>query len=172
MYLNKICLLLFLTLFITPSQSENLETTKTDNEFIFYTGTFDTIDKEGDDQSSLIGMEHKSENLFRDTFIGKFAPITGGFISGNNSIYLYTGVEAQYDLGPLQIVPSFAPGYYDAGNGKDLGSVLEFKSEIKFNFDIFKNTKIGYSYSHISNNDWGEKNPGIDNQQISLSKNF
>ena len=78
---------LFLTLFITPSQSENLETKKTDNEFIFYTGTFDTIDKEGDDKSSLIGMEHKSENLFRDTFIGKFAPITGGFISGKNSIY-------------------------------------------------------------------------------------
>ena len=172
MYLNKICLLLFLTLFINPSQSENLETAKTDDAFIFYTGTFDTIDKEGDDQSSLIGMEHKSENLFRDTVIGKFSPITGGFISGNNSIYLYTGIEAQYDLGPLQIVPSFAPGYYDAGNGKDLGSVLEFKSEIKFNFDIFKNTKIGYSYSHISNNDWGKKNPGIDNQQISLSKNF
>ena len=172
MYLNKICLLLFLTLFITPSQSENLETTKTDNEFIFYTGTFDTIDKEGDDQSSLIGMEHKSENLFRDTVIGKFSPITGGFISGNNSIYLYTGIEAQYDLGPLQIVPSFAPGYYNKGSGKDLGMPLEFKSEIKLDFDILKNSKIGYSYGHISNNDWGSINPGVNNQQISFSKNF
>jgi len=39
-------------------------------------------------------------------------------------------------------------------------------------FDIFENTKLGYSYSHISNNDWGKTNPGTDNQQITFSKNF
>ena len=49
---------------------------------------------------------------------------------------------------------------------------LEFKSELKFSFDIFKDSKIGYSYSHISNNDWGDINPGVDNQAISFSKNF
>ena len=38
--------------------------------------------------------------------------------------------------------------------------------------DIFENSKIGYSYSHISNNDWGDTNPGTDNQQITFSKNF
>ena len=55
---------------------------------------------------------------------------------------------------------------------KDLGSVLEFKSEIKVGLDIFENSKLSYSYSHISNNDWGEINPGTDNQQITFSKNF
>ena len=59
-----------------------------------------------------------------------------------------------------------------AGDGKDLGMALEFKSEIKFSFDIFQDSKIGYSYSHISNNDWGDKNPGVDNQTISFSKTF
>ena len=49
---------------------------------------------------------------------------------------------------------------------------LEFKSELKFSFDIFKDSKLGYSYSHISNNEWGDKNPGVDNQTISFSKNF
>ena len=63
-------------------------------------------------------------------------------------------------------------GLYEKGSGKDLGSVLEFKSEIKVGIDIFKNSKLGYSYSHISNNDWGETNPGTDNQQITFSKNF
>ena len=81
-------------------------------------------------------------------------------MTGKSSVYLYTGVQAEYDLGPINILPSFAPGYYDAGDGKDLGSALEFKSEIKFDFDIFKDSKIGYSYSHISNNDWGDINPG------------
>ena len=138
----------------------------------FYTGTFDVIDKEGDDKTTLFGIEHQNPDLFRKTFLGKFKPVTGAFVTGNSSIYLYTGVEAQYGIGPLKILPSFAPGYYEKGSGKDLGSVLEFKSEIKFGLDIFENSKLGYSYSHISNNDWGDTNPGTDNQQITFSKNF
>ena len=141
-------------------------------ELSFYTGTFDVIDKEGDDKTTLFGIEHKNPNLFRDTFLGKFKPVSGAFITGNSSVYLYTGIEGQYGLGPLKILPSFTPGYYEKGDGKDLGSVLEFKSEIKFGLDIFENSKLSYSYSHISNNDWGDTNPGTDNQQITFSKNF
>jgi len=166
----KLNFLIFLGLFtymLIPALANDAN-----KEISFYTGTFDVIDKEGDDQTTLFGMEHKNDSLFRDTFLGKFKPISGGFVTGNNSIYLYTGVEAQYDLGPLKILPSFSPGYYEKGNGKDLGGILEFKSEIKLDFDFFADTKLGYSYSHISNNDWGDTNPGTDNQQIIFSKNF
>ena len=141
-------------------------------EISFYTGTFDVIDKEGDDKTTLFGIEHKNPDLFRDTLLGKFKPVSGAFITGNSSLYLYTGIEGQYGLGPLKILPSFTPGYYEKGDGKDLGSILEFKSEIKFGLDIFENSKLSYSYSHISNNDWGDTNPGTDNQQITFSKNF
>ena len=72
----------------------------------------------------------------------------------------------------MNISPSFTPGYYDKGNGKDLGSPLEFKSEVKFGLDIFKDSNFGYSYSHISNNDWGSTNPGTDNQQLTFSTRF
>ena len=161
---KSLYLLLSLLLFFTPVKSET--------EYSFYTGTFDTIDKEGDDEATLYGFEHNNPVLFRDTFVGKFSPITGGFITDKDSIYLYTGVQAEYEIGPFNVVPSFAPGYYEEGDGKDLGMALEFKSELKFSFDIFKDSKIGYSYSHISNNDWGDINPGVDNQAISFSKNF
>ena len=166
----KLNFLIFLGLFtymLIPALANDAN-----KEISFYTGTFDVIDKEGDDQTTLFGMEHKNDSLFRDTFLGKSKPISGGFVTGNNSIYLYTGVEAQYGLGPLKILPSFSPGYYEKGNGKDLGGILEFKSEIKLDFDFFADTKLGYSYSHISNNDWGDTNPGTDNQQIIFSKNF
>ena len=126
----------------------------------------------GDDETSLVGLEHKNPNLFRNTFLGKFSPITGAFVTGKGSSYFYTGVEAEYDLGPIKILPSFTPGYYNQGDGKNLGDPLEFKSEIKFGLDIFKDSKIGYSYSHISNNDWGSVNPGSDNQSITFSKKF
>ena len=152
---------------------KNLNNSNLSNKKIsFYTGTFDLIDKEGDDQTTLFGVEHKNPNLSRDTFLGKFKPVSGAFMTGKSSVYLYTGVEAQYGIGPLKILPSFAPGYYEKGDGKDLGSVLEFKSEVKFGLDIFENSNLSYSYSHISNNDWGDTNPGTDNQQITFSKNF
>jgi len=143
-----------------------------DQNISFYTGQFDVIDKEGDDQTSLVGIEHKNINLFRDTLLGKFSPVSGAFVTGKDSVYFYTGVEGQYNLGPLNIFPSFTPGYYEKGSGKDLGDVLEFKSEIKFGFEFSDSSSLGYSYSHISNNDWGKVNPGTDNQSISYSKKF
>ena len=144
----------------------------TDKDISFYTGTFDVIDKEGDDQTSLFGIEHRNPSLFRNTFLGKFSPVSGGFMTGDSSVYLYTGVEGQYGVGPLKILPSFTPGFYEKGDGKDLGSAIEFKSEIKVGFDIFENSSLSYSYSHLSNSNIGNINPGSDNQQITFSKNF
>ena len=163
---------LLIAVFITILTFSKANANEGDADISFYTGTFDVIDKEGDDKTTLFGIEHKNTNLFRDTLLGKFKPVTGAFMTGDSSVYLYTGVEAQYGIGPLKILPSFAPGYYEKGDGKDLGSVLEFKSEIKVGLDIFENSKLSYSYSHISNNEWGDTNPGTDNQQITFSKNF
>jgi len=159
--------LIFLFTFLSSALADERNT-----DLSFYTGTFDVIDEEGDDQTSLFGIEHKNPYLFRDTILGTFKPITGAFITGDSSVYFYTGIEGQYGVGPIKILPSFSPGYYEKGDGKDLGSVLEFKSEIKVGLDIFENSKLSYSYSHISNNDWGDINPGTDNQQITFSKNF
>ena len=164
MKFHKVYLLLTLLLFFTPAKSKT--------EFTFYTGVFDTIDKEGDDEANLYGVEHNNPVLFKDTLVGSFSPITGGFITDKDSIFIYTGVQVQYDIGPLQVTPSFAPGYYEKGNGKDLGMALEFQSKIKLSFNFFKDTKLGYSYSHISNNDWGDINPGVNNEVISLTKSF
>ena len=172
MNFKKLNLFLLLFLFLTPVKSEVLKLSENKHEYNLYAGTFDTIDKEGDDQTNLLGFEHKNTNLFRKTILGKFSPVSGAFVSGNNSVYLYTGIQAEYGIGPISLIPSFTPGYYEKGNGKDLGSALEFKSEIRLDINIFKNSKIGYSYNHISNNDWGNINPGIDNQQFSFSKNF
>ena len=162
----------FITLITILFTSSSVFSEESNIDVSFYAGTFDVIDKEGDDQTSLIGFEHKNPNLFRDTFLGKFKPITGGFITGDSSIYLYTGIEGQYGIGPLKILPSFTPGYYEKGDGKDLGSVLEFKSELKVGLNIFENSNLSYSYSHISNNDWGSVNPGTNNQHITFSKSF
>ena len=170
-FLNMIVRTIFVfILFFMSSVYLNAE--EGNKDISIYTGQFDIKDDVGDDETSLFGIEHKNSNLFRNTFLGKISPVSGGFMTGDSAVYLYTGIEGQYGVGPLKILPSFTPGYYEKGNGKDLGSALEFKSEIKIGFDIFENSKLGYSYSHISNNEWGDRNPGTDNQQITFSKNF
>ena len=163
----KVLLIILLSFPISFANSN-----EANNRFSLYVGTFDVIDKENDDKSTLFGIEHNNTDLFKDTFLGKFSPISGGFLTKKDSIYLYTGVQVEYQIGLLKITPSFAPGYYNKGKGKDLGSALEFKSEIKLGFDIFKNIQIDYSYSHISNNDWGRINPGVNNESIFFSKIF
>lgn len=159
-----------------PNDIEKIpETTKlssSNNDISFYTGQFDVKDEKGDDETTLFGLEHQNPNLFRNTFLGKLSPVTGAFVTGKGAAYLYTGVEAQYGLGPLKISPSFAPGFYRQGDGKDLGRVLEFKSELKIGFDLFEDSSLGFTYSHISNNNWGTTNPGSDNQSLTFSKKF
>jgi len=80
----------------------------------------------------LIGFQHQNENLNRDTFLGNLSPITGGLITADSAGYIYTGVQAQYKLVPLNITPSFTPGLYHEGMVKILDICLNLK--VKFNY--------------------------------------
>ena len=119
------------------------------HQYNFFTGNFDFSD---DKQSAMLfGFQHQNEDLERNTFVGNISPITGGFITENSAAYVYTGIEWNIDMGALTFTPSFAPGLYHKGDGKDLGHVLEFKSEIQFSYDFSGNSKVGLSYNHVSN---------------------
>ena len=100
------------------------------------------------------------------------SPITGALITADNAGYIYTGVETQYNIGFLNVTPSFAPGLYHEGDGKDLGHILEFKSEVQLSLDLSKNTELGFSYNHISNASLGDKNPGANSYMFNFLKNF
>ena len=145
--------------------------TSNETELNFFTGMFDFSDK--GQSSGLFGIQHQDEDLFRDSFLGRLSPITGGFVTGQNAIYLYTGVQAEYDFGFLTITPSFAPGYYNSGGkGKDLGFPLEFKSEVQVSFDLSESSHLGMSYNHISNASLGKKNPGANSYMFNFLKQF
>ena len=141
-----------------------------DTELNFFTGMFDFSD---DTQAAgVFGLQHQNDDLFRNSFLGKLSPITGGFLTENNAFYFYTGAQAEYDLGLFTITPSFAPGYYNSGDGKDLGSALEFKSEIQMSLNLSNSTEFGMSYNHISNASLGDKNPGANSYMINFLKQF
>ena len=95
-------------------------------------------------------------------------------ITGSLEWYLngQIGRQANYKIGSLNLTPSFTPGYYNEGSGKDLGHALEFKSEIQFSLELPKESQLGFSYNHLSNASLGDKNPGANSYMFNFFKNF
>ena len=140
------------------------------SEISVYTGMFDFSDN--GKRSTLIGFQHQNENLNRNTFFGNLSPISGAMFTADNAGYIYTGVQAQYKIGALNFTPSFTPGLYHEGNGKDLGHLIEFKSEVQISLNLFDNSQLGMSYNHISNASLGNKNPGANSYMFNFLKQF
>ena len=171
MNFKKLYFLLVLFLISSYSvNSEENELNQSDNALSIYSGMFDFSDD--GKRSTLIGIQHQNENLNRDTFLGNLSPITGALITADNAAYFYTGVQAQYKIGNLNLTPSFTPGLYNQGDGKDLGHVLEFKSEIQLSLDLPRESQFGLSYNHLSNASLGDKNPGANSYMFNFFKKF
>ena len=163
--IQKLFIIIFFSLFslITSAEENN-------SEINFYSGMFDFSDN--GKRSTLIGFQHQNEELYRDTLLGNLSPVTGAMITADNATYIYIGVQAQYQLGMLNLNPSFTPGLYGEGNGKDLGHIIEFKSEIQISLDLFESSELGFSYNHISNASLGDKNPGANSYMFNFLKKF
>ena len=170
MNFKKLLIIIFSFLFSLFSQAEELKIDDKITEFNVYSGMFDFSD-EGK-RSTLIGFQHQNEDFNRNTFLGNLSPITGAMITSDNASYFYTGVQANYKLGGLNFTPSFAPGYYNQGDGKDLGHALEFKSEVQLSLELPKESQFGLSYNHLSNASLGNKNPGANSYMFNLLKKF
>ena len=170
MKFKKISLTLIYLLFSIPLLAEETKLDEKNTELNVYTGMFDFSDN--GKRSNIVGFQHQNEDLNRDTFLGNLSPITGGMITADSASYVYTGVQANYKVGTLNIIPSFAPGYYNKGNGKDLGHALEFKSEVQLSLDLPKDSQFGVSYNHLSNASLGDKNPGANSYMFNFLKKF
>ena len=169
MNLKKLIVLIsFLIAF--SAQAEEVKVKEKNTEFSIYTGMFDFSDD--GKRASLLGFQHQNEELNRDTFLGNLSPITGAMITVDNASYVYTGVQANYKIGSLNFTPSFAPGYYNQGDGKDLGHALEFKSEVQLSLELPLESQLGISYNHLSNASLGSKNPGANSYMFNFLKNF
>jgi len=168
MMLKKLSLII--TILFFAANSFATEKNKNGHQLSFFTGNFDFSDDK--QKAILLGFQHQDESLHRKTFLGNISPITGGFITGNSAAYIYTGIEWNVDLGGMIFTPSFAPGLYHEGDGKDLGHVLEFKSEVQLSYKPSDKSSFGVSYNHVSNASLGDKNPGANSYMFNFFKIF
>ena len=167
--MKKLYFIIMLLISVSSAYGEEIKFEKT-TELNVYSGMFDFSDD--GKKASLIGIQHQNEMLNRDTFLGNLSPITGAMITADSAAYFYTGVQAQYKFGSMNITPSFAPGIYSQGDGKDLGHPLEFKSEVQLSLDLPKSSQLGFSYNHLSNASLGDKNPGANSYMFNFLKKF
>ena len=167
--MKKLYFIILLLISVSSAYGEEIKFEKT-TELNVYSGMFDFSDD--GKKASLVGIQHQNEMLNRDTFLGNLSPITGAMITADSAAYFYTGVQAQYKFGSMNITPSFAPGIYSQGDGKDLGHPLEFKSEVQLSLDLPKSSQLGFSYNHLSNASLGDKNPGANSYMFNFLKKF
>ena len=160
----------FALMIFGKSLSDEKQKIDTGHKYNIYSGMFDFSDN--GKKSQILGVQHLNDNLFRNSFIGTIKPITGFMLTADSATYLYTGIQAEYKFGRLNLTPSFTPGLYHEGDGKDLGHPVEFKSELQLSLDLSPSTEFGLSYNHLSNASLGEKNPGANSYMFNFLKSF
>lgn len=113
--------------------------------------------------------ELRAEYRFEEKF-GYFNPLVGGLITNRSSNYIYGGLSWSLPLTKHIIIgASFAPGIYHQGDGKDLGTKLQLKSQIELWWACDHEYKIGAALSHLSNAGIHSHNPGIESAILMLA---
>ena len=76
------------------------------------------------------------------------------------------------DKNKLFFTPSFGAGIYDDGSGKKLGNDLQFRTALEVSYELKNKNRIGIAFSHISNANLGNKNPGVEILSLSYHVPF
>lgn len=99
-----------------------------------------------------------------------FKPFGGLMATSDEAIHAFAGVLIDIYLGDRFVVtPSFAPGYFHKGDGRDLGHKLEFRSQIEVAYRFADKSRLGVSFNHISNAGIGDRNPGTETLAITYA---
>lgn len=130
-------------------------------------GYYDLFDDQGAGEARLeyrFGEENK---------IWLFTPFVGAMATTDAATYGYVGVGIDVFFGRRWVAtPNFAAGLYGNGDGKDLGHAIEFRSglEVAYRFDDY--SRLGLSFTHISNAGIDERNPGVESLVLVYSVPF
>ena len=164
----KIFLLIITLLFSNNAISKGIN--------VFGVGIFDIkFDGSEKNQATDFRFEYRSDQSLLDVgpqednfFFLK--PFFGFEYTSDTASYFLTGIYFDDNLGELfegkkskfNFTPSFGAGIYNDGSGKKLGNDLQFRTSLEVSYELKNKNRIGVSFSHISNANLGDKNPGVE----------
>lgn len=121
-------------------------------------GQFDLFD--GDDTATDFRLEYRHN----DKLFWEIKPWGGLEATTDGTIWAGGGVLADFKLAPnIYVTPSVGAGLYaQGGSDKDLGSVLEFRSQLEGGYEFINGHRLGVAFSHMSNAGIDDTNPGTE----------
>lgn len=111
-----------------------------------------------DDQDAVdLRVEYRS----KAKFLGFVKPWVGVEITSDAAAYGVAGILSDIFFGRrIVLTPSFGVGVYADGNGKDLGSAIEFRSQLELGYRFDNRSRMSLAFGHISNAHLTDQNPG------------
>jgi hypothetical protein len=92
---------------------------------------------------------------------GPFHPVAGAAVTTDRTLHVFAGFGADVPLfGRFVLRPSFAPGLYSRGRGKDLGTAFQFRSAVELAWHLGGGRQVGLELDHVSNSGYGRTNRG------------
>ncbi|MCK6450751.1 MAG: acyloxyacyl hydrolase [Alphaproteobacteria bacterium] len=146
-----------------PAAAQSLDSDSDPDALAFGAGWWDVVQNK--DTAALLNLEYRSNKK-----LWWFKPQAGMFGTSKGGFYLYAGIRLDVYFGDRFVfTPSFSPGVYHEGNGRDLGFELEFRSsaEIAYRFDDYSRLSLGIA--HLSNASLGDRNPGVETLTLTYS---
>lgn len=90
-------------------------------------------------------------------------PALGTLGNEDGGLYGYFSLRFPFDLGERwRVTPFTGGGVYSAGDGKELGGPVEFRSGLEVSLRVSERVRLGLVYSHLSNAVLYDLNPGAE----------
>jgi hypothetical protein len=113
----------------------------------------------------LAGLEIRGGPFFWELRL-----MSGVLAAADGSAYVYLGVLMDFPANELiHFVVSFSPGLYHAGFDHNLGLPLIFRSAGEIAFAVTASTRVGVSFSHMSNGTLAKPNGGVETLSLTLT---
>lgn len=153
----------------SPVRAQDLTRDGEPDAIAFGGGYYDilrSVKNKGDAQEAgLFNLEYHSNKK-----LWYFTPQFGAWATNKGSAYVYAGVRLDVFFGNRFVfTPSFSPGLYHEGKGKDLGFIVEFRSSAEFAYRFDDYSRLSLGIAHLSNASLGDKNPGVETLSLTYS---
>lgn len=157
--LSNIVILLLITLTCIPAQEKGAK----GFSIALSQAAFDVL------QQTQPSVERRIE-LRKDVSDTDFGQFAGFMFTGHGANHFYTGVYYNFYVHDIIVItPSFAPGLYLENDSKRLFYPIEFRSQIEVSVKLLSNTRVGFSFNHISNAGLGDENPGVESFAVTYT---
>jgi len=114
-----------------------------------------------------VGIEHRFPT---DWCLG-MGPNVGAFVTADGSFYVYAGTDQRINLGRSWFIDSITTvGFYEKGDGKDIGGELEFRTGIAVGRRLRDGSRVSFGFFHMSNSSYYRRNPGMNSLLLRWSR--